>query len=166
MTIIVGLLVAAALALVTNLVSDFLAPKAKKRKRLIWGIFAILLILSIVFESISNHNPRSGIPVPANASMNSEKITQALRVIQTTCFAGSDISIQAKGEGGYLILKQGAAVEGEYKESEIPALLNKLKNEAALMNEADKVRECMDKYTPQILGYVLGQQDKVDNSPF
>ena len=48
MKIIIGLLVAAALGLITNLVSTFLAPKAEKRKKLVWGIFAALIGLSIV----------------------------------------------------------------------------------------------------------------------
>ena len=48
MKIIFGILVAAALGLVTNLVSNFLAPKAEKRQKLFYGIFAALIGLLIV----------------------------------------------------------------------------------------------------------------------
>jgi hypothetical protein len=41
-------LVAAAFGLVTNLVSNFLAPKAEKRQKLLYGIFAALIGLLIV----------------------------------------------------------------------------------------------------------------------
>lgn len=52
MKIILGILVATVLGLVTNLVSNFLAPKADKRKKLVWGIFAALLGLLIILTLI------------------------------------------------------------------------------------------------------------------
>jgi hypothetical protein len=61
MKIIIGLLVAAALGLVINLVSNFLAPKAEKRKKLVWGIFAALIGLSVVLIFTTDNSP-NGIP--------------------------------------------------------------------------------------------------------
>jgi len=50
--IVAGLLVAAALGLVTNLLSNFLAPKAEKKRRLVWVVFGGLILLSIVVALI------------------------------------------------------------------------------------------------------------------
>jgi tetratricopeptide (TPR) repeat protein len=52
MKIIIGILVAAALGLVTNLVSSFLVPKAEKRQKLFCGAFTALIGLLIVLAFI------------------------------------------------------------------------------------------------------------------
>jgi hypothetical protein len=54
MKIILGIVVAAVLGLVTNLVSNFLAPEAEKRKKLLYGIFVALVGTSIVLALIPN----------------------------------------------------------------------------------------------------------------
>lgn len=48
MQIILGILVAAGLAVASNLVSDFLAPKADKYKKLVWVVFVALIGFSVV----------------------------------------------------------------------------------------------------------------------
>lgn len=50
--IVAGLLTTAALSLVTNLVSNFLSPKAKKNQKLLWVLFGVLLLASIIIAVV------------------------------------------------------------------------------------------------------------------
>ncbi len=46
--IVAGLLITAALSLVTNLVSNFLSQKAKKYQKFLWVLFGVLVLASII----------------------------------------------------------------------------------------------------------------------
>jgi hypothetical protein len=50
--IVTGLLITAALSLVTNLVSNFLSPKVKKNQKLLWVLFGVLILASIIIGVI------------------------------------------------------------------------------------------------------------------
>jgi len=98
-------------------------------------------------------------PYIANAQ-SADRVTQAVFVMQSACLARSELKIEAKGEGGILLLKKGAKVEGEYKETEIPSLLSKLQSEVGLMSEANQVRACMSPHIDKILDAIFQNPPK------
>jgi len=93
----------------------------------------------------------------AQSHQMSERTREAIFVMQSLCLARSDISIESKGRGGILVLKKGFKVEGEYKETEVISLLQKLQSDVNLLVEADKIRECTKPHIEKILNFILGQ---------
>ena len=85
----------------------------------------------------------------------SPKIMEVIVAMQALCLASSDLTIEAEGGGGSLILRKGANIEGRYRETEIPTLLKKLQNEVGLMKEASEIRKCMEGPRQRILDYLL-----------
>lgn len=47
MRFVLGILIASALGVITNLISNYLAPAADKRRRFVWTLFAALVFLSV-----------------------------------------------------------------------------------------------------------------------
>lgn len=96
------------------------------------------------------------IPSYAQQSKITPRTQEAIAVMQALCLASSEISIETKGNGKILILKKGVKIEGEYKETEVVSLLKKLQSEVNLLEEADKIRACMQPHIDKILNSVLG----------
>ena len=88
----------------------------------------------------------------------SPKIVEAIYIMQSLCLARSELTIETEEGGNFLALKKGKALEGRYREIEIPSLLTKLQSEIALMKEAREIRACTSSHTEKILSYILQDQ--------
>jgi len=109
MKLILGVLLGIALSIITNLVSGFISPKAERHKRLVWSLFAGLVVIAVVVLFL----PDTALPflkkqTPVRIVANQKMVTGASLSHRAVCRI--DLSISNVGDEDTVVEEIAALV--------------------------------------------------------
>ncbi|MCP3686344.1 MAG: hypothetical protein GY861_27180 [bacterium] len=96
-------------------------------------------------------------------SLNNEEVERLTTLMVTGCSLGQKFSISIEGDGNLSFLKKGIKGKFQASKSEIPAIIDFLLKDELRADQADKIRNCMQKYMDQIFNEVLANKDQLSS---